>query len=890
MNPELWKKVQTIVDQVLDLPEAERERLLLELAGGDAELEKEVRALLDADAKANDVLNKVDIPDGDATATMTMAGLGQFDHYILKEKIGVGGMGLVYKARDTRLDREVAIKFLSPQLNEDPMGRQRFLAEAKSVSQLDHPNICVILDMGETPDQQLYFSMPYYEGDTLRDKLKNNPPSVQRAVDIILQICEAIKTAHENNIVHRDIKPANILITNDNVVKVLDFGIAKVSGAELTQTGQAIGTVSYMSPEQLQGETVDHRSDIWSLGVLFYELMSTHRPFKGKSNLAISNAIIECQPNPIADSFFEIPPIVEKIVAKTLTKNPLQRYDSVAEMISDIKQLQQASTTERRLPIERDTSQVADTGGSYSSSSQFSVSETLSAITAELSKFVGPSARIMVNTVAQQTDTIEALCQRLADELADNTERQAFLNSVNHLQVSMISKESSVISRSAQIQEDVTEKISTIPKARNKTIYTAVALTAVVVIGVVIFFQYAFKPETRYTVVESVEALVEETVPVRGVTSDTITLGMTAAFSGVSKELGRSVKIGIEARLAEINEAGGIHGRKISLKALDDGNEPEQAALNVNELLAPEQGVFAMIGNVGSSTLQAVLPSILENKTILFGAVSGSKLLRGNPPDRYVFNYRASYAEEITALVKYYVEVMALDPKKFAVFYQNDSYGLDGLASVEQALRAYEGAAPLASASYERNTSQIEEGAAAISAKQRRLDVIIVVGNANASALFTKSLRDGGYKGEIANVSFVGSKALAEKFSELGNAYAEGVLISQVVPYYDSYATGVLTYREALEKYFPTEQANFVSLEGYVVASIFCEALERVGRDLDTEPLIEVLQAIDLLDLGIGPNISFSMSKHQASQYIWGTRLNAEGGFEQVELTVPEIQ
>ena len=126
MNPELWKKVQAIVDQVLDLPEAEREPMLVKLAVGDAELEREVRSLLSADAKANDVLSRVDIPDGEVTATMTMAGLGQFDHYILKEKIGVGGMGLVYKARDTRLDREVAIKFLSPQLNEDPMGRQRF--------------------------------------------------------------------------------------------------------------------------------------------------------------------------------------------------------------------------------------------------------------------------------------------------------------------------------------------------------------------------------------------------------------------------------------------------------------------------------------------------------------------------------------------------------------------------------------------------------------------------------------------------------------------------------------------------------------------------------------------------------------------------------------------
>ncbi|MCH7774506.1 MAG: serine/threonine protein kinase, partial [Bacteroidetes bacterium] len=218
-------------------------------------------------------------------------------HYKILEKLGGGGMGVVYKAEDTNLDRTVALKFLPPHMLSDKEAEQRFISEAKAASSLDHPNICTIHDINKTEDDQFYIVMGYYTGETLKKKVGAGPLQIDTAINYATQIAAGLVRAHEAGIVHRDIKPANIMITDRNEVKILDFGLAKTSGEpSITKLGSTVGTVSYMSPEQTKGEEVDHRTDIWSLGVVLYQMLSGSLPFQGDYEQAIIYSILNEEP------------------------------------------------------------------------------------------------------------------------------------------------------------------------------------------------------------------------------------------------------------------------------------------------------------------------------------------------------------------------------------------------------------------------------------------------------------------------------------------------------------------------------------------------------------------------------------------------------------------
>ena len=262
-------------------------------------------------------------------------------HYRILEKIGQGGMGEVYLAEDTKLERRVALKFLPAQFSADEEEKKRFIHEAKAASALDHPNICSVHEIGETPEGQLFIVMGYYEGKTLKEKIKAGPLPVNEAVALTVQVAEGLQEAHRKGIIHRDLKPANIMLTEQGVAKIVDFGLAKLKGlTRLTKSGTTLGTVAYMSPEQAQGKEVDQRSDIWSLGVVLYEMITGQPPFKGDYEQAVIYSIINEEPPVMTSANDEMPQDLQKAVKQALRKNPEERHPAIANLIAVLNECQ----------------------------------------------------------------------------------------------------------------------------------------------------------------------------------------------------------------------------------------------------------------------------------------------------------------------------------------------------------------------------------------------------------------------------------------------------------------------------------------------------------------------------------------------------------------------
>ena len=260
--------------------------------------------------------------------------IGQLvSHYEVVDKLGAGGMGVVYRARDVRLGRDVALKFLPEHLASSPTGRDRFVQEARAASALDHPNICTIYDIDEAEDGRTFIAMAFYSGKTLDELIESETVSFEQACSIISQVVSGLVSAHEHGIIHRDIKPSNILVTDTGVAKVLDFGLAKLSGSEdLTRDGSTVGTVLYMSPEQARGEAVDARTDIWSVGVVLYYLLAGQRPFRGPYEGAIVYEIVNEEPRSIVDIHPGIPAELSAVVDKCLRKERDERWAEMRDL------------------------------------------------------------------------------------------------------------------------------------------------------------------------------------------------------------------------------------------------------------------------------------------------------------------------------------------------------------------------------------------------------------------------------------------------------------------------------------------------------------------------------------------------------------------------------
>lgn len=258
-------------------------------------------------------------------------------HYKILERVGGGGMGVVYRAEDTKLRRTVALKFLPHELGGDEVAKKRFMREAQAASALDHPNICNIYEIDETSEGQLFIAMAYYDGDSLKELVAKDPLGVREAFEIGMAVAQGLSRAHKSGIVHRDIKPANVMITRDGFVKLVDFGLAKLEGAtKVTKSQFTVGTVSYMSPEQAAGEHVDERTDIWALGVVMYEMLSGSTPWQGSVDQAIIYSIMSQDPTPLREVVPEVPQRLSDAVLKCLAKDPKERYQTVDELIADL--------------------------------------------------------------------------------------------------------------------------------------------------------------------------------------------------------------------------------------------------------------------------------------------------------------------------------------------------------------------------------------------------------------------------------------------------------------------------------------------------------------------------------------------------------------------------
>jgi tetratricopeptide (TPR) repeat protein/TolB-like protein len=267
------------------------------------------------------------------------ARIGQtVSHYKILELIGSGGMGILYKARDLRLDRLVVLKFLPPEYLRNAEARRRFTHEARAASSIDHPNICTVHDIDDTLQGHVFIVMDYYEGETIKEKTARGPLEVDEAIDLALQTARGLSAAHKHRIIHRDIKPANMIVTLDGVVKIVDFGIAKLKDlTDITKDGVLPGTVAYMSPEQARSERVDHRTDIWSLGVVFYEMLTGHRPFEGEFEPALVYSIQNLDSQPPSVHRPGLSPLVDHIATTSLAKEPDQRYGTADAMSTDLE-------------------------------------------------------------------------------------------------------------------------------------------------------------------------------------------------------------------------------------------------------------------------------------------------------------------------------------------------------------------------------------------------------------------------------------------------------------------------------------------------------------------------------------------------------------------------
>ena len=362
VDPAHWRKIQDLFHAALELPTGERARFLESTCEADAALRQEVESLLRAHEQAGTFLRS-EQQSASTEAQVADIWVGkQIGAYLVLERIGYGGMGVVYRAEDVRLRRGAALKFLNLDLQREPQARERFEREARAASALNHPNICTIYGVDEFEGHP-YLAMELLRGQTLSRVIAGEPLPIDLAIEYAIAIASALEAAHSGGIVHRDIKPGNVFLTEKGQIKVLDFGLAKQAGTavgedetadtlrtvaepeSLTSPGLAVGTVSYMSPEQARGERLDARSDLFSFGAVLYEMVTGKRAFPGKVQALITDGILNRAPASASSINSQVPSSLQQIIDRALEKDRGRRYQSSSSVLADLRTLQQGAKT-----------------------------------------------------------------------------------------------------------------------------------------------------------------------------------------------------------------------------------------------------------------------------------------------------------------------------------------------------------------------------------------------------------------------------------------------------------------------------------------------------------------------------------------------------------------
>jgi class 3 adenylate cyclase/TolB-like protein/Tfp pilus assembly protein PilF len=350
---------ERLFERAQSMPPDERAAFLAAACGADADLRTEIESLVEDSKPAEEFFDRL----GEAVGRSALRELPSYwrlapgrtvGRYTILSPLGSGGMGIVYRAHDPRLGRDVALKFLPPHLNLSGDAEDRLLGEARAAAALEHPNVCTVHEIGETEDGRVFLAMPCYEGESLTDRLEKGPLPVDEAVGIATQIARGLSAAHARGIVHRDVKPGNVQLGRDGVVKLLDFGLAKAVDATRTRPGMQPGTVAYMSPEQARGDPVDHRTDLWSLGVVLYEMLTSVRPFRGGNDRAVLHAIRHDEPEPVEERRPETPPALAAVVERLLRKDPGARHESAEALLADLAEQGEPGKRPSRGPAARE--------------------------------------------------------------------------------------------------------------------------------------------------------------------------------------------------------------------------------------------------------------------------------------------------------------------------------------------------------------------------------------------------------------------------------------------------------------------------------------------------------------------------------------------------------
>ena len=422
MDSEHWSDIQNLFEAVADLDSDERNQYLAEHCK-DQNILKEVLDLLQADEEVEEIMPKTIEPD-EFEQTLVIPKLHpetQVGPYKIISKIGEGGMGWVFKAEDTRLGRLIALKCLAPAAASDPGVKERLLLEAKAISRIDHPNVCVIHDMGHTDDGGLFIAMQYYHGKTLEEHLKSGPLTLRRTIKVAKQIAHGLSAAHQLGIIHRDIKPANILIQENGVVKILDFGIAKMHDSEITLVGARIGTLAYMAPEQLEGGQVGPYTDVWALATLIYEMLTGSPLHSSEKASAILNAVMNDEAHLDHPSLKQHPHL-QRLLRGMLIKNPALRLNSMIKVVQWLNNFQNHLMQDMALM-----------GADISARKVNFSDQNMMRLAAVMTPYVGPSAPELVKRYTLKFDSYDKLILALVSHVPASA-RQAVVHQLKALQ------------------------------------------------------------------------------------------------------------------------------------------------------------------------------------------------------------------------------------------------------------------------------------------------------------------------------------------------------------------------------------------------------------------------------------------------------------------------